>query len=179
MRVEGWSEDKVAAQGAVGPEEREQWTGGGPVWTQIPDRQFVHSVLSSYGPDGIPSYEPLPIAGRWTWEFETDSFTTKAAEYRTEVRPHGTTEAHVRGVNRAAVRRAYARRSCPSLWITRSGQPVCPAAVVVSGDHAELLEAAELVVHGRLAGEADSRRDLHQGRGFARLGNPLQHQPHH
>lgn len=107
MRSDGWSEEKVARHGAVGPEERSEWAGGGPVWTRVPDRQFVHYVMAAYSPDGTLAYEPRPLTSRWTWEFETDSFTTKAAEYRTEHRPGGTTEAYVRGINKAAVNRAY------------------------------------------------------------------------
>ncbi|MFD4211088.1 hypothetical protein ACFWRG_34555, partial [Micromonospora tulbaghiae] len=52
-------------------------------------------------------YEPLPMSSRWTWEFEHDGFTTRGAEFRTEFRPGGSTEAHARGINRSAVSRAF------------------------------------------------------------------------
>ncbi|MEU3501460.1 site-specific integrase [Streptomyces hundungensis] len=107
MRANGWPEDKITRRGAVGPEERERWTGGGGVWTRMPDREFVHSALASYSPDGDLNYEPLPVTSLWNWEFEPDGFTTRAAEFRTEFRPDGSTEAHARGVNKLAVKRAF------------------------------------------------------------------------
>ncbi|MEU7584202.1 site-specific integrase [Streptomyces sp. NPDC041068] len=117
MRADGWSEDKITRRGAIGPEEREQWSGGGPVWTRMPDREFVHTALASYDPDGALSYESLPVTSRWAWEFEPDSFTTKAAEFRTEFRPGGTTEAHARGINRAAVTRAFEQARADALAV--------------------------------------------------------------
>ncbi|MDJ1135588.1 tyrosine-type recombinase/integrase [Streptomyces iconiensis] len=95
---------KGSARGADGPEERPEWTGDGPVWTRMPDRQFVHHVTVTYG--GALSRESYPLTSRWTWEFEIDSFTTKAAEYREGPRPGCATEAHIRGINGAAVKRA-------------------------------------------------------------------------
>lgn len=107
MHADGWPKDKVTRHGAVGPEERERWEGGGGVWTRVPDRQFVHYATAAYESDGSSSYEPLPLAGRWTWEFEGDSFTKAVAEHSTEYRPNGTTEAHARGVNKGAVMTAF------------------------------------------------------------------------
>ncbi|MYT99967.1 MULTISPECIES: site-specific integrase [unclassified Streptomyces] len=107
LRSDGWPEEKIARHGAVGPEERERWTGAGPVWTRMPERQFVHYTLASYEPDGTLTYEPPPMSSRWTWEFEHDGFTVRAAEFRTEFRPQGSTEAHARGINKAAVARAF------------------------------------------------------------------------
>lgn len=106
MRADGWPEEKIARRGALGPEGRERWAGGGAVWTRMPERQFLYSALASYEADGTLTYEPLPISCRWTWEFEPDGFTTRAAEFRTEFRPDGSTEAHARGINRSAVSRA-------------------------------------------------------------------------
>ncbi|WP_411143144.1 tyrosine-type recombinase/integrase [Streptomyces sp. x-80] len=117
MRADGWSEEKPTRRGAIGPEEREQWTGGGPVWTRMPAREFVHSALASHEPDGALSYEPHPVMSRWTWEFEHDGFTTKAAEFRIEFRPGGTTEAHARGINKAAVRRAFEQARMDALEV--------------------------------------------------------------
>ncbi|WP_234362952.1 hypothetical protein [Streptomyces formicae] len=88
----------------------------------MPDRQLAHAALASYTPDGALSYGPLPVSSRWAWEFEPDSFTTKAAEYRIEFRPNGNTEAHVRGINRAAVRRAY-EQACAKALKVRSQNP--------------------------------------------------------
>ncbi|MFE3139334.1 hypothetical protein [Streptomyces scopuliridis] len=73
----------------------------------MPDRQSVYSAVASYEADGTLSYEPLPVSSRWTWEFESDGFTTRATEFRTEFRPRGSTEAQARGVNRSAVIRAF------------------------------------------------------------------------
>ncbi|MFF8432807.1 tyrosine-type recombinase/integrase [Streptomyces bacillaris] len=107
MRANGWSEEKAARRGALGPEERDRWTGGGSAWTRMPERQFVHYALASYKADGTLSYEPFPLSSRWTWEFEPEGFTRSAAEFRTEARPDGSTEAHARGVNRSAMARAF------------------------------------------------------------------------
>nr|WP_237302837.1 tyrosine-type recombinase/integrase [Streptomyces sp. S063] len=46
MRSDGWPEEKIARHGGVGPEERERWTGPGPVWTRMPERQFVHYAVA-------------------------------------------------------------------------------------------------------------------------------------
>ncbi|MFJ4800166.1 tyrosine-type recombinase/integrase [Streptomyces murinus] len=118
MRTDGWPEEKLVRRGARDPEQRERWTGGGHVWTRMPDRQFLYSALASYERDGTLSYEPLAMTGRWTWEFEYDGFTTRAAEFRIEHRPGGSTEAQARGTNRSAVSRAFdearkeAREAC-------------------------------------------------------------------
>jgi hypothetical protein len=117
MRADGWPEEKITWRGALGPEERERWTGGGPVWTRMPERQFVYSALASYEADGTLTYEPLPVSGRWTWEFERDGFATRAAEFRTEFRPHGNTEAHARGINRSAVSRAFEQARVEALEV--------------------------------------------------------------
>ncbi|OKK02352.1 integrase [Streptomyces sp. CB03234] len=117
MRTEGWPEEKIARCGALGPEERERWTGGGAVWTRMPERQFVYSSLASYEADGTLTYDPLPVSGRWTWEFEPDGFTTRAAEFRTEFRPGGSTEAHARGINRSAVSRAFEQARVEALEV--------------------------------------------------------------
>ncbi|MGW7292884.1 tyrosine-type recombinase/integrase [Streptomyces xiamenensis] len=117
MRSEGQPETEIARCRALNPEKRERWTGGGPVWAQAPARQFVYSALASYGSDGTLSYEPLPVKGRWTWEFEHDGFTTRAAEFRTEFRPGGSTEAHARGVNRSAVSRAFEQARVEALEV--------------------------------------------------------------
>ncbi|QNP71594.1 site-specific integrase [Streptomyces roseirectus] len=103
LRVGGWPEEKVARRGAAGPEERPRWDGGGSVWTRVPDRQFVHYIMASYNADGSQAFTPFPATGRWTWEFEGDSYTAKAAEYRIERRPRGTIETQVRGVSEEAV----------------------------------------------------------------------------
>lgn len=107
LPADGCAEELIVRRGAIGPEERERWTGGGSVWRRMPERQFVYSALASYEADGTLTYESLEASGRWTWEFEHDGFTTRAAEFRTEFRPGGSTEAHARGINRAAVSRAY------------------------------------------------------------------------
>lgn len=107
MHKDGAPEETVADRGARDPEERERWIGGGPVWTRMPERQFVYSALASYEADGTLTYEPPPVRSRWTWEFEHDGFTKRAAEIRTEFRPHGNTEAQVRGINKAAVSRGF------------------------------------------------------------------------
>jgi len=103
LRADAWPEEKVVRRGAVGPEERDRWNGGGSVWTRVPDRQFVHCTMASYHADGSLAFTPFPVTGRWTWEFEGDSYTAKAAEYRIERRPRGTIETQVRGVSEEAV----------------------------------------------------------------------------
>lgn len=117
MRADGWFEEQLAGRRAIGPEERERWTGDGTVWTQMPDRQFVYSALSSYEADGTLSYEPLPVSSRCTWEFESDGFTTRAAEFRTEFRQGGSIEAHARGINRSAVIRAFEEARAKALEV--------------------------------------------------------------
>lgn len=118
MRADGWSEEKIAHRGALGPEERERWTGGGAVWTRMPERQFVYSALASYEADGTLTYEPLPVSSRWTWEFEHDGFTTRSAEFRIEFRPGGSTEAQARGINRSAVFRAFEQARVEALEVS-------------------------------------------------------------
>lgn len=103
LRADGWPEEKVLRRGAAGPEERPRWNGGGSVWRQVPDRQFVHYAMASYNADGSPAFTPFPMTGRWTWEFEADSYTAKAAEYRIERRARGMIETQVRGVSKEAV----------------------------------------------------------------------------
>ncbi|MGJ5898316.1 tyrosine-type recombinase/integrase [Streptomyces niveiscabiei] len=103
LRADGWPEAKIVRRGATGPEERPRWDGGGSVWARVPDRQFVHCAMASYNADGSPAFAPFPMTGRWTWEFEADSYTAKAAEYRIERRPRGTIETQVRGVSEEAV----------------------------------------------------------------------------
>ncbi|MGW4883419.1 tyrosine-type recombinase/integrase [Streptomyces murinus] len=122
MREEGWPEEKVARRGALGPEQRDRWTDGGSVWTRMPERHFVYCALASYEPDGSLSYEPLATTGRWTWEFEYDGFTTRAAEFRIEHRPGGNTETQARGTNRSAVSRALeeARREALAVCVRRT-----------------------------------------------------------
>lgn len=119
MRADGWPEDKIVRRGAVGPEERERWTGGGGVWTRMPDRQFVHHRSAAVSPDGTPAREPGPMVSRWTWEFEPDTFTTKPAEFRTEFRPGpaALTEAHARGTNKFAVSRAFDEAQAEALEV--------------------------------------------------------------
>ncbi|MEU8887345.1 site-specific integrase [Streptomyces sp. NPDC048442] len=108
LRAEGFaaSVEKIALLGAIGPERRSKWVGGGPVWTGTPGRELVYSTWATYDAAGEPVSEPTPVEGRWTWEFEHDEFTSKAAEYRVERRPNGYTEVYVRGINRSAVTRA-------------------------------------------------------------------------
>lgn len=117
MRADGWPVEKIARRGALGPEERERWTGDGSVWSRMPERQFVHYALASYEADGTLTYEPLPVSSRWTWEFEHDGFTTRAAEFRTEFRPDGNTEAHARGINKSAVVRAFEQARMEALEV--------------------------------------------------------------
>ncbi|MCZ4125986.1 tyrosine-type recombinase/integrase [Streptomyces sp. H39-S7] len=117
LRADGCAEELIVRRGAVGPEERERWTGGGPVWTRMPARQFVYSALASYEADGTLDYEPLSVSGRWTWEFEHDGFSTRAAEFRTEFRPGGSTEAQVRGINRSAVVRSFEQARMEALEV--------------------------------------------------------------
>ncbi|MFJ5224218.1 hypothetical protein [Streptomyces sp. NPDC088400] len=109
LRARGWTEELTNRIRAAGPEVRERWTGGGQVWTRMPDRQFVHHQVASFSPDGSLSYEPQPLASRWAWEFETDLYSHKAAQMRTEFRPGpaATTEAYARGTNKAAVQLAF------------------------------------------------------------------------
>lgn len=109
LRACGWPEDKVTLRGATGPEERERWTGGGPVWRRMPSRQLVHSATVAYRADGTLAHEPLPVTSRWTWEFEQETFTLSTAEHRTALRPDGTMETHIRGINKAAVREVFDR----------------------------------------------------------------------
>ncbi|MCM3266352.1 site-specific integrase [Streptomyces thermoviolaceus] len=97
LRVRGWPEDKVARRGAVGPEEVERWVGGEPVWTRMPHRQFVHFATAAYRADGTLAYEPLPVTSRWTWEFEGDSFTVRAAEHRVGQESVGRPAVHQEG----------------------------------------------------------------------------------
>ncbi|MFD9909384.1 tyrosine-type recombinase/integrase [Streptomyces sp. NPDC059063] len=106
MRAAGWPEEKVLRKLGRGPEERVEWTGGGPVWTRIPDRQHVHYLIEAFSPDGSTAYEPLPLLSTWAWEFEADLYTTESARSWTSFRPgaqDATTEAHALGINRAAV----------------------------------------------------------------------------
>jgi hypothetical protein len=107
MRKSGWPEEKILHQEALGPEERGQWTGGGTVRTRMPDRRFPHHALASHEADGALSYEQLPVSSRWRWEYDPDGFTTRAAEFRTELSPGGSAEAYARGINRPAVSRAF------------------------------------------------------------------------
>ncbi|NDZ77034.1 site-specific integrase [Streptomyces sp. SID10853] len=109
LRAQGWTDQLANRILAAGPEERERWTGGGQVWTRMPGRQFVHHQMASFSPNGDLSYEPQPLASRWAWEFETDLYTDKAAQMRTEFRPGpaATTEAYVRGTSKAAVQMAF------------------------------------------------------------------------
>ncbi len=106
MRKDGVAEEVIAFHEAAGPEERDQWTGTSPVWDRVPARRFVHSALAAYEPDGTLAYKAPPVSGRWVWEFEQDSFTTRPAEFRTERRHGGRVEAYVRGTEEAAVVRA-------------------------------------------------------------------------
>ncbi|MFJ4918501.1 hypothetical protein [Streptomyces sp. NPDC088725] len=117
VRTEGWSEDKIKHLGAVGPEERETWTGGGAVWTRVPDRQFVHRLTAPMGPDATLDYEPLSMNSLWVWEFESDSYTRKSAELRTVFRPGGSTESHARGTNKSAVTRAFEQAQAKTLEV--------------------------------------------------------------
>ncbi|MFI1865595.1 tyrosine-type recombinase/integrase [Streptomyces jumonjinensis] len=95
----GWTEDEGNRVRAVGPEERERPAGGGDAWTRRPARQFVHHQVASFHPDGTLAYEPEPLSSLWVWEFETDFYTAKAAQMRTEFRPgpDARTEAYARG----------------------------------------------------------------------------------
>ncbi|MEU6668034.1 tyrosine-type recombinase/integrase [Streptomyces sp. NPDC046727] len=117
MHADRWPKNKVTRHGAVGPGERERWDGGGGVRTRVPDRQFVHYAMAAYESDGNSSYEPLPLAGRWTWEFEGDSVTKAVAEPRTEYRPNGTTEAHARGLDKGAVMTAFDKARATALQV--------------------------------------------------------------
>ncbi|NEA48457.1 hypothetical protein [Streptomyces sp. SID10815] len=88
----------------------EKWDGLGPggwkaVWTRMPDRRVVHQGLAAYNPDGTISHEfksSDPI-----WEFETDSYTVKDAEWHVTRRPNGMTEAWARGCVKGAFDEAY------------------------------------------------------------------------
>ncbi|MEU4659333.1 site-specific integrase [Streptomyces sp. NPDC023723] len=71
LRKDGWSEEEIDRRGALGPQKRDRWTGGGSVWTRMPERQFVYSVVASYAADGTLTYEPLPLSGRWTWHWRS------------------------------------------------------------------------------------------------------------
>ncbi|MFF8659448.1 hypothetical protein [Streptomyces huasconensis] len=77
------------------------------VWQDLPDRRLVHQALAAYNPDGTVGHEFQ--SSRPVWEFETDSYTTKDAEWRVEERPNGLTEAWARGTSKDAVNEAYLR----------------------------------------------------------------------
>ncbi|MGW1688879.1 hypothetical protein ACWCPO_30575 [Streptomyces albidoflavus] len=81
----------------------------------MPARRFVHSALAAYEPDGTLAYKAPPVSGRWVWEFEQDSFTTRPAEFRTERRHGGRVEAHVHGTEEAAVVRAVDQAKAAAL----------------------------------------------------------------
>ncbi|MFE3886408.1 site-specific integrase [Streptomyces lydicus] len=60
---------------------------------------------------------PHPMGSRWTWEFEPDGFTMRAAGFGTEFRPHGNTEAPARGITRSAVIRAFEQARAEALEV--------------------------------------------------------------
>ncbi|MQS99333.1 site-specific integrase [Streptomyces jumonjinensis] len=109
LKEAGWTEDGLNRVRALGPEERERWTGAGPVWRRKPDRRLVYHRVATFRPDGTLAHEPEPMADGWVWEFETDLYTDAAAQMRTEFRPgpSALTEAFARGIDKEAVSRAY------------------------------------------------------------------------
>lgn len=112
LRAEGM--DHIADSKATRIEEwpQEKWEdlvpgGWKGVWTRLPDRRLVHQALAAYSHEGTVSREfqsSTPI-----WEFQTDSYTTKDAEWRVEKRLNGETEAWARGCSKGAVEEAYIR----------------------------------------------------------------------
>ncbi|MCT9092828.1 hypothetical protein N4G70_28740 [Streptomyces sp. ASQP_92] len=112
-RVEEWPADKWDRQGPGGRKA---------VWSRMPDRRIVHQALMAYSPDGSISHEFQSAAP--VWEFQTDSYTTKDAEWRVERRPgpDGLTEAWVRGCSEEAVAEAYVRARQEALRVCGVGQ---------------------------------------------------------
>ncbi|MFJ9633852.1 hypothetical protein ACIRU8_39770 [Streptomyces sp. NPDC101175] len=95
-RVEKWSVEKWEQLGPGG------WKA---VWTSMPDRRLVYRALAAYDPDGTIRRE-FQSSGP-AWEFQTDLYTTRDAEWRVEQRPNGSIEAWVRGCLEEAVGEAY------------------------------------------------------------------------
>lgn len=112
LRAEGL--DRLADRTIAKLEEwpREKWARTGPggidaVWTRIPERRLVHRAVATYKADGSLANE-----SRWmttAWEFEPDTYTTKAAEWSVEHRPgrHAQSEASARGTDAGAVDTAF------------------------------------------------------------------------
>ena len=112
LRAEGL--DRLADRSIAKLEEwpREKWARTGPggmnaVWTRMPECRPVHRAVAAYKADGS-----LVRENRWTttaWEFEPDTYTTKAAEWKVEHRPgvHAESEASARGTDEAAVDAAF------------------------------------------------------------------------
>ncbi|MFF4403564.1 hypothetical protein [Streptomyces sp. NPDC001404] len=112
LRAEGL--DRLADRSIAKLEEwpRERWAHTGPggmnaVWTRVPGRRLVHHALAAYKADGSLARE-----SRWTtaaWEFESDTYTIKAAEWKVEHRPgaDAESEASARGTDEAAVDVAF------------------------------------------------------------------------
>ncbi|UPT43173.1 site-specific integrase, partial [Streptomyces anulatus] len=104
-----WNDDHPDQDVPATVEERQQEAGDHAVWSRMPNRQYVWNVKASYGPNGTLMYEPEAVSGRWTWEFESEDFTTQRAVTHVERRPQagGIVVVHVRGINRTAVNAAF------------------------------------------------------------------------
>lgn len=112
--VKQWGTDHPDHAFEVEEWPRKKWEDKGPggaraIRTSMPDRRTVHHAYALYLPGG----ERLNIGrdDQWSvaaWEFESDLYTDLPVRWHTTRRPGQEVEAHVRGIDAAAVGSAFA-----------------------------------------------------------------------